>query len=179
MAGRDEFGVESAQTRLQDCVAMKMCFFHLMPYQGLPENFEKDYHSVWVDVPNSLFDPKQGHRLYNDYLDELEFAEAMGFDGICVNEHHANAYGLMPSPNIMASAMARGPPTPPSWCWATAWPSTTRPYGWLRSSPCWTSSAEGGSSPDSRWERPWTPFSGTVRYPSRCGTSTRRPTTWW
>ena len=87
---------------------MKMCFFHLMPYQGLPDNFEQDYHSVWVDVPNSLFDPKQGHRLYGDYLDELEFAEAMGFDGICVNEHHANAYGLMPSPNIMASAMARG-----------------------------------------------------------------------
>ena len=87
---------------------MKMCFFHLMPYQGLPENFEQDYHSVWVDVPNSLFDPHQGHRLYNDYLDELEFAETMGFDGICVNEHHANAYGLMPSPNLMASAMARG-----------------------------------------------------------------------
>ena len=49
----------------------------------------------------------QGHRLYTDYLDELKFAEAMGFDGICVNEHHANAYGLMPSPNLMASAMAR------------------------------------------------------------------------
>ena len=29
---------------------MKLCFFHLMPYQDLPNNFEKDYHSVWVDA---------------------------------------------------------------------------------------------------------------------------------
>ena len=77
---------------------MKMCFFHLMPYQELPDNFEEDYHSVWVDVPNSLFDPKKGHRMYADFLDELEFADQLGFDGICVNEHHSNAYGLMPSP---------------------------------------------------------------------------------
>src|ERR1700689_2448806 len=31
----------------------------------------------------------------------------MGFDGICVNEHHQNAYGLMPSPNLMAAALTR------------------------------------------------------------------------
>ena len=86
---------------------MKLCFFHLMPYQYLPQDFEKDYHSVWVDPPNSLFDPEKGHQIYNDFLDELEFAEEMGFDGLCVNEHHNNAYGLMPSPNLMASAMTR------------------------------------------------------------------------
>ena len=86
---------------------MKMCFFHLMPYGYLPDDFDKQYHSVWVDAPNSLFDPKKGTQLYNDYLDELEFAEEMGFDGLCVNEHHYNAYGLMPSPNLMASAMTR------------------------------------------------------------------------
>ena len=86
---------------------MKLCFFHLMPYQHLPQDFEKQYHSVWVDPPNSLFDPEKGHLLYNDFLDEMEFAEEMGFDGLCVNEHHNNAYGLMPSPNLMASAMIR------------------------------------------------------------------------
>ena len=86
---------------------MKFCFFHLMPYQHLPDDFEQQYHSVWVDVPNYLYDPAKGHQLYNDYLDELEYAEQMGFDGLCVNEHHNNAYGLMPSPNLMASALAR------------------------------------------------------------------------
>ena len=86
---------------------MKFHWFHLMPYPQLPENFKTDYRSVWVDVPSSLFDPKVGHKAYNDYLDELEYAESVGFDGICVNEHHQNAYGLMPSPNLIAASLAR------------------------------------------------------------------------
>ena len=49
----------------------------------------------------------KGHELYNEYLDELEFADKCGFDGICVNEHHQNAYGTMPSPNIMLASMVR------------------------------------------------------------------------
>ena len=32
-------------------------------------------------------------------------AERLGFDVIGVNEHHQNAYGLMPSPNIMAASL--------------------------------------------------------------------------
>jgi alkanesulfonate monooxygenase SsuD/methylene tetrahydromethanopterin reductase-like flavin-dependent oxidoreductase (luciferase family) len=45
--------------------------------------------------------------MYNDFMDELEFAAACGFDAICVNEHHSNGYGLMPSPNLVASSLAR------------------------------------------------------------------------
>ena len=86
---------------------MKIIAFHLMPYPDLSEDFESKHHSVWVDLPNSLYDPVKGHRLYNDYLDQLEYAEQLGFDGIGVNEHHQNAYGLMPSPNLMAAALAR------------------------------------------------------------------------
>jgi alkanesulfonate monooxygenase SsuD/methylene tetrahydromethanopterin reductase-like flavin-dependent oxidoreductase (luciferase family) len=87
---------------------MKFHWFHLMPYPGLPEDFKSRYRSVWVDAPSrELYDPAVGHQAYNDYLDELEFAGEMGFDGICVNEHHSNAYGLMPSPNLMAAALAR------------------------------------------------------------------------
>ncbi len=86
---------------------MKFHFFHLMPYPNLPADFRDKYRSVWVDVPSSLFDPAVGHQSYQDYLDELEYADEVGFDGICVNEHHQNAYGLMPSPNLMAAALAR------------------------------------------------------------------------
>jgi alkanesulfonate monooxygenase SsuD/methylene tetrahydromethanopterin reductase-like flavin-dependent oxidoreductase (luciferase family) len=86
---------------------MKFHFFHLMPYPNLPADFREKNRSVWVDVPSSLFDPAVGHRAYNEYLDELEYAARVGFDGICVNEHHQNAYGLMPSPNLMAAALAR------------------------------------------------------------------------
>jgi len=86
---------------------MKLHFFHLMPWPYLPDDFQQKHRSVWVDVDSRLYDPVRGHEVYNDYLDELEYAAQMGFDGICVNEHHANAYGLMPSPNLMAAALAR------------------------------------------------------------------------
>ena len=86
---------------------MKLSFFHLMPYQALPEDFERRYRSAWVDLPNEVFDPRHGERIYGDYLEELQYADAVGFDGICVNEHHSNAYGLMPSPNIIAAILSR------------------------------------------------------------------------
>jgi alkanesulfonate monooxygenase SsuD/methylene tetrahydromethanopterin reductase-like flavin-dependent oxidoreductase (luciferase family) len=86
---------------------MKLEMFHLHPHRELPEDFPERYHSVWVDVPSDLFDPARGHQMYNDTLDELEYAASLGFDGICVNEHHQNAYGMMPSPNLMAAALAR------------------------------------------------------------------------
>ena len=45
--------------------------------------------------------------MYNDFMDELEYAAECGFDAVCVNEHHSNGYGLMPSPNLIASSLAR------------------------------------------------------------------------
>ena len=86
---------------------MKLEMFHLCPYRDLPKDFREKHHSVWVDVPSHLFDAKTGHTIYNQTLDELKFAAEMGYDGICVNEHHQNAYGIMPSPNLMAAAMSR------------------------------------------------------------------------
>lgn len=86
---------------------MKFCMFHLMPYRDLPDNFENDYRSVCVDVPSHLYDPVKGSQMYNDALDELVYADKMGIDGVCVNEHHSHMYGMMPSPNLMASALAR------------------------------------------------------------------------
>lgn len=86
---------------------MKLCWFHLMPYTDLPDDFRTRHPSVWVDIDSRLFDPVKGHRMYNEFLDELEFAADQGFDGICVNEHHSNGYGLMPSPNLMAASLAR------------------------------------------------------------------------
>ncbi len=86
---------------------MKFMWFHLMPYTELPEDFRDAHPSVWVDIHSSLFDPKRAHHMYNDFMDELEFAAQCGFDAICVNEHHSNGYGLMPSPNLIASSLAR------------------------------------------------------------------------
>ncbi len=86
---------------------MKIEMFHLCPYRDLPPDFRERNHSVWVDVPSHLFDAQTAHQLYNETLDELVYASEVGYDGVCINEHHQNAYGLMPSPNIMAAALAR------------------------------------------------------------------------
>src|SRR5262245_66175991 len=37
----------------------------------------------------------------------MELSEALGFDGVVLNEHHSTAYGLMPSPNIICATLAR------------------------------------------------------------------------
>jgi len=86
---------------------MKFFFFHLMPYLHLDPEVRSQYDSAWMVLPNSAYDPKKGHELYNRYLDELELSEALGFDGVVLNEHHFTAYGLMPSPNIICAALAR------------------------------------------------------------------------
>ena len=86
---------------------MQVILFHLMSYADLDFEATKDHETVWVNLPNKYFDPVKGHQLYNRYLDELEYGEVLGFDGVAVNEHHQTAYGLMPSPIVMASALAR------------------------------------------------------------------------
>ncbi len=88
---------------------MKFYMFHLMPWPHLPEDFDdrEKYPSAWVTLSNQFYDPERGHTLYNRYLDELEYAERLGFDGVCVNEHHQNAYGTMPAPNIIAATLVR------------------------------------------------------------------------
>ena len=86
---------------------MKVILFHLMSYADLDFEATKEYETVWLNLPNRFFDPVKCNALYNRYLDELESAEPLGFDGVAVNEHHQTAYGLMPSPIVMASALAR------------------------------------------------------------------------
>jgi alkanesulfonate monooxygenase SsuD/methylene tetrahydromethanopterin reductase-like flavin-dependent oxidoreductase (luciferase family) len=86
---------------------MQYYFFHLMSWPYLPDDFEQTHDSAWVWVPNSLYDPGRGHDLYRDYIDTLALADQLGFDGVCVNEHHQTAYGLMPSPNLIAAALTQ------------------------------------------------------------------------
>ncbi len=86
---------------------MKFCWFNLMPWPDLPDDFREQHRSVWVDIPRSLFDAERANEVYNTYMDQLEFADELGYDAIGVNEHHQNGYGIMPSPNLIAAGLAR------------------------------------------------------------------------
>jgi alkanesulfonate monooxygenase SsuD/methylene tetrahydromethanopterin reductase-like flavin-dependent oxidoreductase (luciferase family) len=85
---------------------VKFFAFHLMPYADLDPNYTEHYDSAWVTLPNSYYDREKGHKLYQRYIDELAYADELGFDGVGVNEHHQNAYGIMPVPGVIAGALA-------------------------------------------------------------------------
>src|SRR3954470_19848880 len=79
--------------------------WHFMPWPYLDKSFDEKYESGWITVPNSLFDRQKAVGLYQEYLDELAYADELGFDGVVLNEHHQNIYGLMPAPNLLAGAL--------------------------------------------------------------------------
>jgi alkanesulfonate monooxygenase SsuD/methylene tetrahydromethanopterin reductase-like flavin-dependent oxidoreductase (luciferase family) len=81
--------------------------WHFMPWPYLDADFDAKYESAWVTVPNSLFDRQKARGLYQEYIDELAYADELGFDGVVLNEHHQNIYGLMPSPNLIAAALSQ------------------------------------------------------------------------
>src|SRR5579871_6326839 len=67
---------------------VRFTWFNLMPWPYLPDDFREKNRSVWVDIDSRLFDPVKAHEVYNTYLDLLEYASTLGFDGIGCNEHH-------------------------------------------------------------------------------------------
>jgi alkanesulfonate monooxygenase SsuD/methylene tetrahydromethanopterin reductase-like flavin-dependent oxidoreductase (luciferase family) len=86
---------------------VKISAFNLFSHRDLPGDFVDRYHSVWVDTPwHGLATPEDYGNYYRWGIEELVYAAKAGFDGICVNEHHQNAYGGTPSPNIMGGILA-------------------------------------------------------------------------
>ncbi len=78
-----------------------------MPYACADLDAIERNGTAWVTFSNSHYDPKLGAELYHRFLDELEFADQLGFDGVVLNEHHQTAYGMMPAPGVLAGALAR------------------------------------------------------------------------
>ena len=86
---------------------MKIFNFHLMPYRHADLDAIESNGSAWVTFSNRHYDPEKGAGLYHEYLDQMELADRLGFDGVCLNEHHQTAYGMMPIPGVLAGALAR------------------------------------------------------------------------
>ena len=83
-----------------------MMWFHLMPYPALPEDFNRSTTACGSTSIPACSTGRSWPSTYDAYIEQLVYAEECGFDGICVNEHHNNGYGLMPSPNLIASILA-------------------------------------------------------------------------
>ena len=150
---------------------MKFTWFHLMPYRFLPEDFKEKYRSVWVDIPRDLYDPKIGHRLYNDYLDQLEFADRRcrllsvirhGRLRCLVDVGIMRAHG-----DRVGSAHERKPLTPDNKC-----PGEDFGQAWKRSPPFMPATADAGLPYASCEREPL-----TCRKIIRCRSLTTRPAT--
>lgn len=86
---------------------MKFYLFHFMPYLHADLNFRsRGQNTLWM-LHKHDFDPHKCAALYDRYLGELELADRVGFDGVCVNEHHQTPHSLMPAPNVIAAALTQ------------------------------------------------------------------------
>jgi alkanesulfonate monooxygenase SsuD/methylene tetrahydromethanopterin reductase-like flavin-dependent oxidoreductase (luciferase family) len=80
---------------------VKLYNFDLLAYPHVPKEAPR------TPVPSSFFDPLKGAANYAEHLEEMAYCEELGFDGVVFNEHHYSAYGTMPSPNLIASALSQ------------------------------------------------------------------------
>jgi alkanesulfonate monooxygenase SsuD/methylene tetrahydromethanopterin reductase-like flavin-dependent oxidoreductase (luciferase family) len=86
---------------------MKFHWFAEVTYPHLPPDFAEKYPSAWVNPPPSLLDPLKAGQTYRMFLDLMEYADEVGFDGLAVNEHHQTAGAMTPSPNLLAASLAK------------------------------------------------------------------------
>ncbi|HEX3409054.1 MAG TPA: LLM class flavin-dependent oxidoreductase [Candidatus Binataceae bacterium] len=85
---------------------MILMYFTERPYRDVPED-EVVKNRAFFGVPNRFFDREVGARLYNEYLDEMVYAEDVGFDAIMLNEHHGTPFCMGAVMNVEASILAR------------------------------------------------------------------------
>jgi alkanesulfonate monooxygenase SsuD/methylene tetrahydromethanopterin reductase-like flavin-dependent oxidoreductase (luciferase family) len=85
---------------------MKVFIFDLLAYG---ENL--DHIKEGAELPYPLgkkhFKADVAVRTYAEHLAAWEEMDRLGYDGVGFNEHHCSPYGLMNSPNLMASAAAQ------------------------------------------------------------------------
>ena len=86
---------------------MDCYYFTEMPYAEFPESEVDKYPSMRLTFPNTYFDPKKAQDLFKRYLDEYQYAEEVGFDGLMINEHHNTPFCMGGAMNVEASILAR------------------------------------------------------------------------
>src|SRR5438128_10075653 len=67
---------------------MQVYYFSEFPYHEYPDEEGAKYPSLRLTFPNTFYDPHKAHGLFHRYLDEYQYCEEMGFDGLMINEHH-------------------------------------------------------------------------------------------
>jgi alkanesulfonate monooxygenase SsuD/methylene tetrahydromethanopterin reductase-like flavin-dependent oxidoreductase (luciferase family) len=82
--------------------------FDLLPYSEHLDHLKPagETELPWP-LPKRHFKPEVAVRTYAEHLEAWEELDRLGYDGIAFNEHHTSPYGLMNSPNLLASAVSQ------------------------------------------------------------------------
>jgi alkanesulfonate monooxygenase SsuD/methylene tetrahydromethanopterin reductase-like flavin-dependent oxidoreductase (luciferase family) len=90
---------------------IKFYFFLNHHYIDIPPD-QAEYSSTWVVPPARLFDAEKGHELYRRHLRTVKLADQLGYDGICINEHHNTIFSMTPAVSVMAGAIVNATERP-------------------------------------------------------------------
>ena len=121
---------------------MKISMMNIVQHRELPPDFTENFHSIWVDPPwKQVASAEQYERFYRWSLEEIVFAAEKGFDAVGLNEHHQNAFGGVPNPNVFAARLRTRPRRTRSRSCRSGRrsPPCTADAAWRRSTRCSTS----------------------------------------
>jgi alkanesulfonate monooxygenase SsuD/methylene tetrahydromethanopterin reductase-like flavin-dependent oxidoreductase (luciferase family) len=85
---------------------MHLMYFTEQPMSAYDSKVGLDFGATALMFSNKNFDPVEGSRLYNEYLEQYIYAEEMGVDGIMLNEHHNAPFCMQAKTNVFASILA-------------------------------------------------------------------------
>jgi alkanesulfonate monooxygenase SsuD/methylene tetrahydromethanopterin reductase-like flavin-dependent oxidoreductase (luciferase family) len=85
---------------------MHLMYFTEQPMSAYSAEAGREFGSTALMFSNRHFDPVAGSQLYNRYIEEYQYAEEVGVDGIMLNEHHNAPFCMQAKANIFASILA-------------------------------------------------------------------------
>ena len=85
---------------------MHLMYFTEQTMSAYDEKEGLKYGATALTFSNKHFDPVQGSRLYNEYIEQYKLCEAVGIDGIMLNEHHNAPFCMQAKTNVCASILA-------------------------------------------------------------------------
>jgi alkanesulfonate monooxygenase SsuD/methylene tetrahydromethanopterin reductase-like flavin-dependent oxidoreductase (luciferase family) len=85
---------------------MHLMYFTEQPMSAYFAQAGLDFGATALMFSNRHFDPVEGSRLYNEYLEHYVMCDELGFDGIMLNEHHNAPFCMQARTNIFASILA-------------------------------------------------------------------------
>src|SRR5687767_8336026 len=85
---------------------MHLMYFTEQPMSAYSEQAGRDFGATALMFPNTNFDPAEGSRLYNEYIEQYMLAAEVGIDGSMLNEHHNAPFCMQAKANSFGAILA-------------------------------------------------------------------------